>query len=376
MQRSSPAPILVDGVRQLESLAAELARRAEVAFDTEADSFYAYREKVCLVQISTDDADYIVDPLAPLDLGALAPVFASDRIRKVFHDAEYDVALLKAAGIGEFRGLFDTRIGVALLGSKTPGLSNVLRERYGIELDKSEQRSDWRRRPLSDQQLRYARDDTRHLLRLARDVESELARLERLEIFRFECERVAHTEPRERAFDADEVLRFRGARELDPHGLSALRELAIERDRIARGRDLAPFRVAPNEALVLLARAAPRDARDLDRLREMPRGVRQSFGDAALEALERARANGPWQPPPRPEAPPDEELDALDRLKRWRTKKSEALGFDASAVLNRRTLEELARTRPTTVDGLAKAPGIAPWQVERFGGEILEALKG
>ncbi|HKD99407.1 MAG TPA: HRDC domain-containing protein [Planctomycetota bacterium] len=365
--------MLVADVAALDRLAREIADDDEIAVDTEADSFWSYREKLCLLQLSTPRGDVLVDPLAGIDVAALAAVFAAPRPRKVFHDAEYDVALLKEAGIPAIAGLFDTRVAVSLLGSKTPGLSNVLRERYGIELDKRQQRSDWRQRPLSREQLDYARHDTRHLLRLARDLEPELAKRDLLEIFRFECERVGSTEPRRREFDPDDALRIRGARELDPGGLSALRELFVERDRIARERDLAAFRVVPNDLLVVLARHRPTDRRQLEKVRLPPR-MRSTFGDAALDAIARARARGPWFPKARA-APPDEELAALERLRRWRTRTSEARALDATAVLNRQTLEEIARRRPRTLDELREIRGLAPWQLDQFGAEILRAIE-
>ncbi len=375
MPASLPPPRLVDTPEGLRGLTEDLSKRREIGVDTEADSFFAYREKVCLIQISTEDDDWIVDPLAPLDLSVLGEIFAAREIRKVFHDAEYDVALLKRAGLREIGGIFDTRLGVALLGSKTPGLSNVLRERFGIELDKSMQRSDWRRRPLSEEQLEYARHDTRHLIRLAREVAAEIEARRLVEIFQFECARTEAVEQKERVFDPDDCVSIRGARELSPTQLSALRELAIERDRIARARDEAAFRVAGNDHLAILARMLPRSPGELHRIRALPGRTRTVFGEAALAALARARAKGPWTPPPREPAFSDEDLDLQDRLRRWRTRKSEEVGLDSSAVLNRHTLDAIVRQKPSSAEDLAAVPGIAPWQIERYGEELLAIVR-
>ena len=368
-----PPPVVVDNAAALAALARELERAAEIAVDTEADSFFSYREKVCLLQVSTERADYLVDPLASIDLAELRGAFAARTPRKVFHDAENDVQLLKLAGLGEISSVFDTRIAVSLLGIKTPGLANVLKDRYGITLDKSEQRSDWRRRPLTEEQLDYARHDTRHLLRLARDVEQELRGRDLWDLFAFECDRVAAAAPRDRAFHPEDVLGYRGARDLDGAGLAALRELAIERDGIASRRDVAPFRVVPNEILVLLAQARPRDATALAAIRGIPPRLREPFARPALTALARARAQGPWIPP-RPPETPDEEIAAQERLRRWRTKKAEELKMDSSGILNRRTMEEIARKRPRTLEELRAIVGIAPWQFDRFAAEILQIV--
>lgn len=374
--RALPPPKLISDRSALEAAVDLWLRCGSIAVDTEADAFFAYREKICLLQISTEEHDWIVDPLADIDLRRLEPVLASPSIRKVFHDAEFDVALLKSAGLSGLRSIFDTRLGVALLGSKTPGLSNVLRERYGIALDKSQQRSDWRRRPLTGEQLEYARHDTRHLLRLAADVEREIVERGLQEIFDFECVRLEATEPKERLFDSEECLGYRGARELDGLELATLRELTVERDRLARERDEAPFRIVSNDLLVLLARLRPSNRTAVESVRALPPRTMGLFGPGIVAAVQRAARLGPWRPQPRKPTLTEEEMDLYDRLRRWRSRKAEQLGFDSSAVLNRRTLEAMVKEKPQTLEELARVAGIAPWQLARFGAELVALVRG
>lgn len=376
MHGALPAPILINNANALATFERELRGHAAIAVDTEADSYYSYREKVCLIQISTESDDYLIDPLAPMDLSALAPVFADQGVRKVFHDAEYDVQLLKAAGFTEMKQIFDTRLGVSLLGVKTPGLANVLRDRFGIHIDKSQQKSDWRRRPLLPEQLEYARHDTRYLLRLAREVEADLAARDRMEIFTFECERLAASQPRERVYDSYDCLSMRGAETLDPHGLSALRELALAREGVASQADVAPFRIIANELLIILAQLRPRDWRELDAVRAVPNKLKETFGGPALAAIERAREQGPWYPERRKPAFTEEQLYYLDRLKKWRTRKAEQFQMDSSSIMNRHTLEFLAKNPPHSLEELQKAPGLAPWQYKNFSMELMQLFIG
>ncbi|MBK7875230.1 MAG: ribonuclease D [Planctomycetes bacterium] len=182
-----PPPTLVQDARGLGRLVADLDRQSEIAVDTEADSFFSYREKVCLIQITAEDRDYLVDPLAGFDLAPLGALLSDPRKVKVFHDAEYDVLLLKRCLGFRFQNLFDTRVAAATLGSKTPGLASVLQQRFGIELDKSMQRSNWGERPLSERQIRYARLDTRFLVTLMREQRVELEQRDRLCIVEGEC---------------------------------------------------------------------------------------------------------------------------------------------------------------------------------------------
>lgn len=374
MPDGPPPPILIDKSASLDSLVRELSANGEIAVDTEADSYYSYREKVCLIQISTAEHDFLVDPLADLNILTLAPIFANGAIRKVFHDAEYDIQLLKSAGFLDIKNIFDTRLAVALLGSKTPGLANVVRERFGVVLDKSQQKSDWRRRPLTREQLEYARHDTRYLLRLAKEVEGDLASRDRAELFHYECERMIAAPARTRVFDIFDCLTIRGAEDLDPMGLSALRELTAERERVAAEADVATFRIISNELLVLLARLRPRDWNELNAVRAMPPKLKENFGACALSALERARAAGPWVPRrPRPEYN-DEEIYILEKLKKWRTRKAEQYQMDSAYVLNRHTMGLLAKHVPRSMEQLERIPGLAPWQLRNFGGEIIQLL--
>ena len=89
-----PAPVWVSKMSDFESMIAELMRSPIVAVYTESNSLFAYRERVCLVQISTPRTDYLVDPLA-VDISPLGELFSSPKIEKVFHAAEYDIICLR-----------------------------------------------------------------------------------------------------------------------------------------------------------------------------------------------------------------------------------------------------------------------------------------
>ncbi|PJF25183.1 MAG: 3'-5' exonuclease, partial [Phototrophicales bacterium] len=98
----------IDTDDQLRAFADALARVPRIALDTESNSLHAYRERVCLIQISTDSADFIVDPLAGIDLSPLSAIMANPQIEKVAHAAENDVTALKRDFGFSFATLFDT----------------------------------------------------------------------------------------------------------------------------------------------------------------------------------------------------------------------------------------------------------------------------
>ncbi|MCA9875056.1 MAG: ribonuclease D, partial [Anaerolineales bacterium] len=139
---------------------AALKQEPRIAIDLEANSMYAYRERVCLIQISIPSQDYIIDPVAKVDLSGLGELLADTAVEKVFHAAEYDLILLKREYEWELNNLFDTMWAARILGYKQYGLASLLKKIFDLKLDKQYQKSNWCRRPLSPAQLTYAQLDT------------------------------------------------------------------------------------------------------------------------------------------------------------------------------------------------------------------------
>jgi ribonuclease D len=375
-----PPPLLVEDKPGLERLLDDLARQAEIAVDTEADSFFHYRERVCLIQITVEDRDYLVDPLCDLPLAGIGRVLADPGKVKVFHDGEYDVLILKREHGFRFKNLFDTRVAAAALGSEQPGLGAVIGERFGIELDKSLQRSNWSTRPLSDKQVAYARLDTHYLIPLMHELKRELAAADRTIIVDGECRRLEALDPVPRTFDPDEFVRLKGARALRPAELAALRELFILRDEMARERDLPPFKVLGNTSLLALARAQPTTNGQLSRVDDLSPRVARRIGPAILAAIARAKKAGPIKALPQlPSRDGTGELGEVafelhERLKSWRKKKAVEEGMDASLILNRHVLLRLAVDQPADAKALRKVDGMQRWQSERYGDEMLAVV--
>ena len=126
--RALPPPTYVDSPDKLNALVHALAGETLLAIDTESNSLYAYRERVCLIQLSTRAADYIIDPLKIRDLQPLAPLFADPTIEKVFHAAEYDLMCMKRDFSFSFNNLFDTMIAARICGYKMIGLGSLIGE--------------------------------------------------------------------------------------------------------------------------------------------------------------------------------------------------------------------------------------------------------
>src|SRR5258708_34830640 len=118
------APMIIITVPALRELVRRLHNEPLIAVDTESNSLYAYRENVCLIQISTRTQDWLIDPLAVTDLSPLGPLFADPDIEKVFHAAEYDIMCMKRDFGFTFNNLFDTMFAARIVGLKTFGLGS------------------------------------------------------------------------------------------------------------------------------------------------------------------------------------------------------------------------------------------------------------
>jgi len=267
------------------------ALRAEpvVALDTESNSFHVYRERVCLLQVSTPAADLVVDPLA-VDVRPLGEVLCDGR-EIVLHGGDYDVRCLKREYGWRFPRLFDTMAAARRLGHAGLGLSAVVEAHFGVKLSKGSQRSDWGRRPLTREQLAYAALDTHFLLPLHARLAADLDSRGLLDAAREEFARIAAVEPRERVFDPEGWRRIKGARELDPAGARILRALYLAREERARAADRPPFKVLGDHTMLALARTRPRTAEELPAIPGVTASVVRRMGDAILDAV--AAGDGP-----------------------------------------------------------------------------------
>lgn len=381
MTTDLPPPTLVQDARGFERVLAVLERASELAVDTEADSFFSYREKVCLIQITAGEQDFLIDPLARFDLSGLGRVLADPSKRKVFHDGEYDILILKRDYRFEFRNLFDTRVAAATLGTQAPGLAAVLNDRFGINLDKSMQRSDWSARPLSDKQIRYARLDTHFLLPLMREQEADLAARGRAMIVEGECRRLEALAPPQSKFDPDEFVRVKGSRLLSPVERQVLREVFILRERLAEATNQPPFRVMNPETLIELSRARPRTLEQLSAVRGFPPKHVRRLGEQVLAAVTQGLEKGPLKRLPSLPSRDgthelsEEKVELHERLKDWRKRVAAEWGIDSAYLLNRHVLLRIAKEAPSTAEAVARTEGIQAWHVEHFAKPIADVVR-
>ena len=378
-----PTPVrqfdYIDSNVSLDALIASLGDVDRVAIDTEADSLHHYFEKVCLIQISYKERTCIVDPLSGLDLEPLLRLLANKNL--LFHGAEYDLRMLAADYRFRPKGeVFDTMLAAQLVEGRSCGLVTLAAKYLGVELTKQGQRSDWSRRPLTESQLHYACNDTKHLEAIAKHLENDLRRLGRLDWHRESCRRMVKATGQEKApVDPERVWRIKGLQELDRRQLAFVREIWHWREREAQQADQPPFKIAGNQLIVELALWAT--TAKSHALTDGPRLPRNCVGTrlrALEEAIQRARRLRETDWPPQRignsytpvEYPPELELlrAECDRL-------AVELGVESSLVASRRQLEAISLARPTTPEQLQKAGHLMDWQAELLSPVVARLFK-
>jgi ribonuclease D len=370
---------LIESREDLDSLAQDLCNERVLAFDTEADSFYHYFDKTCLVQVATTRHIYLIDPLAiggPKELSPLAPVFASPEIRKIFHAAEYDLFVLKRDCSFEFHNLFDTMISAQFLGYPSVGLAGIAERHFGVKLPKEQQRSDWSARPLSAKQLSYAASDVLYLISLARLLEKELRNVKRQNWAREEFETLRERSWTEREFDKLGYLRIKGARRLSSSSLSILRELYLMRDARARELDRPAFKVLGNRTLMEIAERSPNKQADLGDIKGVTDLILRRMGRDLMAAV---RTGKKTEHGPIPKMPGSgrKRLDRhgerrLTSLKQWRGKKATALAIDPGVLCPNSALEAIACSDPKSKAELQSLPELKRWFAREFGSEVVK----
>jgi len=385
------AVILVDRAADLPVIAARCARAEAIALDVEANGLFAYRPKLCAMQLAWREGsevcvaviDTISAPPEPLAevLSAAGPV-------KVLHDLAFDARMLEESllPLGNVR---DTSIAARLLGYKSAGLASLVETELGIKLDKRFQQHDWSERPIRPDQLRYLANDVRYLLELderfaekarALDIEDEIA----AECaYRLEASRKPPRDTR------PGYVRVKGAAALDAVGRAALKRLCEARDEAATRADVPPFKVVSNESLLYLARARPRSAGEV--AAKVGQGRAARLAGTWLRAIEQGVRDGDvpeeeralFEPVRMDRATVARRRSIEGRITAWRRAEAKRRGVDEQVILPGHCAQALAGVlaarepgSPDLLEAIGKIPGLGAKRIERYAGVLAALLEG
>lgn len=348
---------VIDTDADLAAILPVLRAARWVALDTEADSLHSYPEKLCLIQISTEAGDFLIDPLARLDL---RPLLETLRARElILHGGDYDLRLLRKHHNFVPAAVFDTMLAARLLGERHFSLQALVTKYLGVKLEKSSQKANWARRPLTPRMEQYARNDTHYLKPLADKLRRELELKGRLAWHQEACARLIDESTRLSPVDLDSVWRVRGSHALSRRALAVLRELWHWREQEALASNRPPFFILAHETLVDVAAAAA-DHRPIEPLLPAQLSPRRRAG--LMRAIRTGlRLSAEQHPLPRLQSgrrPNEAERQRFLELQQRRDRQAHRLGIDPALIASRATLAELAH------DWERHAPELMRWQRE------------
>lgn len=272
---------------------AGLARtHRRLGLDTEFMPEGRYRPLLCLVQVAAGDQIAVLDPLTGLEAEPLAEALADPAVEVILHAGRQDVAILRREWRTEFTNVFDTQVAAGFAGfSAQAGYNGLLHDVLHVRLPKTASFTRWDARPLTDEQLRYARGDVEHLFALADDLQARLRGRGRLDWAREECLAIAAATDQR---DPEEVWRrLPRVSGLDPRERAVARELAAWRERTAAREDRPVGSVVRDPTVVELAKRRPAGRRDLVQIRGLNSDLVRRRGDDILTAVQRGIAARP-----------------------------------------------------------------------------------
>ena len=351
----------------LDALVAALPNTTSLGLDFEADSLHHYREELCLLQLSVASRNYIVDPLAGLDLNPLLSILATKEL--ILHDAGYDLRLLhRHSGFQHGGDLFDTMLAAQLLGFKQLGLAAVVERICGVSLSKGSQKADWSRRPLSERLRQYACNDTRYLLEQAYSLRADLQAKGRLDWHRESCQHLVRTAT-EAASNSPpgDWRRLKGLGRMSGRERVFAKQLWRWRDRAARTRDLPHFKILGDKDLTELAAWAARRGAPFNPLPRLPRNIK-GRNQTDIQAALKLAASAPDEKWPTRQPRKDRLKLPANYAALTETLRSEcsrlamSLDLDPTVIASRAKLEAIIRARPASLDEITAAGPLRRWQ--------------
>ncbi len=368
--------------RRLAALADGARAAGRIALDTEFMGEGRYRTLLCLIQLAipeelgADERIVLVDPLEDdLDASPLSSVLADPAVQVVVHAGRQDIALIRRRLGTEVSNVFDTQVaaGFAGLGAQS-SYESLLGDLLGLRVAKTASFTRWDSRPLTPEQLAYAREDVVHLLELAAELQRRLSANGRLAWALEECEPLARSSD-ERDLDAI-FARLPRASNLSAAARPVARQLVEWRERTAARQDRPVQSVLGDAPLTEIAKRKPSSPEELSRIRGVGGGASGRRAEELLAVVRRGRERPPDPAPerPRPPAPRpnDAQLIALaETLLRARAREA-GLAYELLAA--RADLQAIVAGQRTGEE--ADVRTLRGWRRELVGAELLELIAG
>ena len=362
-------PILIEDNQTLTKFCDKLINEPLLAIDTEFFRETTYYPHLGLIQIASPDEIICVDPIAFDAREQLRRLFFNPQIIKVFHSCSQDMEVLYLY-FGKLPApLFDTQIAAAMLGYQEQiGYAKLVAEQYDVELDKSQTRTNWLKRPLSAKQIEYAGEDVLYLLPLYEKFNTELKNKNRDSWLQEDCELLCGNEQRFQPDMENCWQRVKGYFKLDGVQLAVCRSIAQWREQLAIEQDKTRRKIMSDDLVLKLAETQA----DINQLKNIDRQI-SKFSHNELEALAQAIKTGLHTPESEwpvinRERPSNEEKAQLKKLQQLVQSKANALNIHQSVLSSKKELEKL-------MQGSQQSKLLTGWRFDCIGEQLLTEVE-
>lgn len=316
------------------------AQQQAIAIDTEFVRETTYYPIPALIQINDGQYIYIIDPLDISDFGVLAELLTNSNVVKVMHSCSEDFGVFHRLTGAYPVNVFDTQKAEGLVGGDwSLSLLRLIEKYIGIELEKTQTRSDWLKRPLSRNQLAYAIDDVAYLLAIYEKIVEQLKTLERSDWLSQDMHHLA-----EEIIEAHQAenyyLKFSNAASLPPKARWLLKALVDWREDYARAQDIPRTRILKDRELFSVAERFPHNLKELSQLNLHPSCLRK-YGEQIIAFCEQANhAKTTDIPYVKPISNDYQQKVKVAAMKRAVNALAEDLGLQAQVVARKRDIEQ------------------------------------
>lgn len=367
---------LINTPDALETLVNRALNAPCVGIDTEFVWEQTYYPRLGIVQVGLAENDcHLIDTVTLSDLSPLGALIANRHTVKILHDAQQDLWILRRITDAIPRNIFDTRCAAGFVDlSSTLSLGNLLRLCLNIQLPKTETRTNWLRRPLSDNQLAYALDDVRYLPALREHILTDIHRRGRENWLAEELRKYDIPKLYDDRTPEEQYTRVKGTGRLSRRDMAIVRDLATWREKKARQTDRPKTWIMSDNAIVQIARRKPQSTQSLKRLRGIARATINQYGNSILDAVQRGLAIEekncpPISPPVRPNPFDDARLDLAMAFLRGQCLSE---GIDIAMVASRSEVKAYISPPKNATDN----PLHTGWRHEFLGADLAALLNG
>ncbi|PCJ63317.1 MAG: hypothetical protein COA79_00485 [Planctomycetota bacterium] len=365
--------IWIDNSEEFSKHLPHLLNTKYISIDLEADNQHLYKEQICLIQLSTDTNNYLIDALNFKEINELQEAFANKDIIKIIHDLEFDLRILSKDYGFKFQNLFDTKMAAELGKEEKCGLSSLLEKHFELKLNKKYQKANWTKRPLDEEMLQYSVNDSFYLFDLMNIQIKNLKDLDRRQWLEEECQLKENYEYIQPPYP--EYFQIRDSNKLKGKQLNLFINIYNAREEIAKLKNISKFQILSNKNLMAISYAFPKEKNT----KELKKYIRNNYADQLTPIIQQAYIQIEHE---KEVSHPNKKIknrnfvkSNIQKIKYWRMETSEKFSIPAVYIWPTEAIGYIANDPNCLLDGIEKLPGIRKWQIQEIGPLFIKQVK-